>query len=869
MVSVKKGTQKTLLRQHCKVQTPTPIYKRRNNGQSFILHRAENFAIDNRWVVPYNPWLLLKYDCHINVEICSSIKSIKYLYKYIHKGPDSVAFQIQPFSDHNEVVQYVNGRWICPHEAFWKIFKFSMYKTYPSVIRLQIHLPNKHQVHFRTTDSVDNVLANERNSRTMLTEYFHIYAMEQERHKYLYTDFPKHYTWNLTSKRWAIRRRRQKVIGRMYSVHPSEGERFYLRILLSHIRAPKSFEHLMTVNNITYSTFKESAEHYGLLERDNSLQNCMREAREFQLPQALRNLFTTILLFCTPTEVRQLWNDNYSAMSEDYASSTLISDVYVMNKLLHDIDYTLQQHSKSIAQFDIPQISSNFGNVSNISSLIEDELSVPISDTALASVSLLNPAQCYAFHSIMEAIRQRNGGIFFIDGPGGSGKTFLYNAILARLRHDGHIVLATASSGIAATLLPGGTTAHLRFKIPIHVEAGSFCKFGKLSEMHKLIQHCSAILWDEAPMSHKHVFEAVDRSFQDVLNSAQPFGGKVVIMGGDFRQVPPVVVNGTKFQIINASIIGSPLWSTVQLLSLTENMRAVGDQQFSKFLLRLGNGEEYIYDDDMIQIPTSMIIPWEGEHSVNVLINSVFSDIKSAATNCEYWEERALLTPLNDDVSLLNEKCLKLLSGDEITYYSFDSVDDDGCNLYPQEFLNSISACTLPPHKLSLKKGTPVMLLRNLNPRIGLCNGSRLLCRHFSRNIIEAEILTGQHKGKSVFLPRIPLKNAGDFNMPFELTRKQFPIRLSFAITINKSQGQTIRQVGLYLPSPVFTHGQLYVALSRGVSAKNTKVLVRDGFIPGHPGTYTKNVVFKELLSKVTVQVHSLFLISNFFSKCL
>ncbi|KAK8940603.1 hypothetical protein KSP39_PZI010696 [Platanthera zijinensis] len=91
-----------------------PIYRRRNNYHSFILHRAQNFANDNRWVVPYNPWLLLKYDCHINVEICSSIKSIKYLYKYIHNGPDSVAFQVQPSSDHNEVAQYVNGRWICP-----------------------------------------------------------------------------------------------------------------------------------------------------------------------------------------------------------------------------------------------------------------------------------------------------------------------------------------------------------------------------------------------------------------------------------------------------------------------------------------------------------------------------------------------------------------------------------------------------------------------------------------------------------------------------------------------------------------------------------------------------------------------------------
>ncbi|KAK8935753.1 hypothetical protein KSP39_PZI013236 [Platanthera zijinensis] len=831
-----------------------PLYRRPNNGRSFILHRAEDFTIDNRWVVPYNPWLLLKYDCHINVEVCSSIKSIKYLYKYIHKGPDAIAFQVQPSSEHNELAQYIHGRWICPQEAFWKIFKFSMYQTYPSVVRLQIHLPNKHQVHFRTTDVIDNLLANERNSRTMLTEFFRVYDTEEEHHNYLYTEFPKHYTWNLTSRTWMLRRRRQKVIARMYSVHPSEGERFYLRILLNHIRGPSSFEHLLTVDNITYSTFKEAAEHYGLLERDNDLHNCMREAREFQLPQALRNLLTTILLYCNPTDVRQLWNDNYNAMTEDYVSTNLISDVYVLNRLLLEIDYTLQQHSKSITDFDIPQMSSLFRSMNNVSTLIEDEMSIPISDTDLNCVSMLNHAQCYAFRAIMEAIRGRAGGIFFIDGPGGSGKTFLYRVLLAHLRRDGHIVLATASSGIAATLLPGGTTAHLRFKIPIPVEAGSFCKFGKLSEMHKLIQHCSAILWDEAPMSHKHVFEAVDRSFRDVLNVPQPFGGKVVIMGGDFRQVPPVVVNATKCQIINASIVVSPMWSAVQLLSLSENMRALADEHFAKFLLRIGNGDELAYDDDMIQLPTSMIIPWEGEHSINVLINTVFSDITCSATDSDYWEDRALLATLNDDVTLLNDKCLNLLLGDEITYYSFDSVDDDSSNLYPQEFLNSISPGTLPAHKLSLKKGSPIMLLRNLNPHIGLCNGSRLLCRHFSRNIIEAEILTGQQKGKSVFLPRIPQKHAGDFNMPFELTRKQFPVRLSFAITINKSQGQTIRQVGLYLPSPVFMHGQLYVALSRGVTARNTKVLVRDGFIPGHSGTYTRNVVFKELLSKVTVQ---------------
>ncbi|KAK8940520.1 hypothetical protein KSP39_PZI009962 [Platanthera zijinensis] len=596
------------------------------------------------------------------------------------------------------------------------------------------------------------------------------------------------------------------------------------------------------------------SEHYGLLEQDNSLHNCMEDAREFQMPAALRTLFTTILLFCNPTNVRELWNANYASMIEDYVSSSSASDLYVLNKLLREIDNILQQHNKCITQFDLPQMSAKFQNITNFSILIEDELSLPVSNTDLISISSLNESQSYIFHIITTAIQQGNGGMFFIDGPAGTGKTFLYKSILAHLRKDGHIVLATASSGIAATLLPGGNTAHLRFKIPVPIEAESYCNISKLSALQQLLQQCSAILWDEAPMSHKYIFESVDRSIRDALSKDLPFGGIVLLMGGDFRQIPPVVINGTVSQIINASIVTSSLWPNVRVLSLTENMRAINDYEFSKFLLRIGNGIESTGADDMVCIPDSMIIPWDGEHSISTLISVIFSNMTRNITDYSYWENRALLTPLNEDVAHLNEKCLTVFPGEEMTYYSFDSVEDDKYNIYPQELLNNISASNLPPHKLSLKRGAPIMLLRNLNPRIGLCNGSRLICRQFSRNVIEAEILTGQHKGKAVFLPRIPLKNTGDQQMPFELTRKQFPVRLSFALTINKSQGQTIQHVGLYLPSPVFTHGQLYVALSRGTTAANTKVLIKNNLLPGYPGAYTKNIVFRDLLSKVNLQ---------------
>jgi ATP-dependent DNA helicase PIF1 len=146
--------------------------------------------------------------------------------------------------------------------------------------------------------------------------------------------------------------------------------------------------------------------------------------------------------------------------------------------------------------------------------------------------------------------------------------------------------------------------------------------------------------------------------------------------------------------------------------------------------------------------------------------------------------------------------------GGEMVYHSFDEAVDDPRNYYPQEFLNTLTPNRLPPHVLKLKIGCPIILLRNLDPANGLCNGTRLVVRGCQRNSIDAKIVLGQHAGKRVFLPRIPLCPSDDEMFPFQFKRKQFPIRLSFAMTVNKSRGQTIPNVGVYLPAPVFSHGQ-------------------------------------------------------------
>jgi ATP-dependent DNA helicase PIF1 len=163
--------------------------------------------------------------------------------------------------------------------------------------------------------------------------------------------------------------------------------------------------------------------------------------------------------------------------------------------------------------------------------------------------------------------------------------------------------------------------------------------------------------------------------------------------------------------------------------------------------------------------------------------------------------------------------------GGEVVYHSFDEAVDDPHNYYPREFLNTLTPNGIPPHVLKLKIGCPVILLRNLDPANELCNGTRLVVRACQRNSIDAEIVLGHHVEKRVFLPRIPLCPSDDQMFLFQFKRKQFPIRLTFAMTVNKSQSQTIPSVGVYLPAPVFSHGQLYVAISRATARTNIKIL--------------------------------------------
>ena len=155
----------------------------------------------------------------------------------------------------------------------------------------------------------------------------------------------------------------------------------------------------------------------------------------------------------------------------------------------------------------------------------------------------------------------------------------------------------------------------------------------------------------------------------------------------------------------------------------------------------------------------------------------------------------------------------------------------------------------MAPSTLTLKVGCPIILLTNLSPATGLANGTRLICKRFTSKVIEATIATGHHKNKCVFIPRITrYSNEADLTMPIHFKRRHFPLRLAFAMTINRSQGQTLSRVGIYLPQSVFAHGQFYTAASRTPLDTDTTIMAVNSKIEGLPDRYTKNVVFQEVL---------------------
>ncbi|XP_019177192.1 PREDICTED: uncharacterized protein LOC109172491 [Ipomoea nil] len=550
----------------------------------------------------------------------------------------------------------------------------------------------------------------------------------------------------------------------------------------------------------------------------------------------------------------------------------VLTDSHKTNFALVEIEKLLSTHGKSLK--DYPEMpTANFGALNVIANrFIQEESAYDCGEQEKENQELVRQLieeQNVIYNEVLTDIDCQDGGLFFVYGYGGTGKTFLWRALSSALRFKSEIVLNVASSGMSSLLLPGGRTAHSRFAIPISVNEDSTCNISHGSQLAELLVQTKLIIWDEAPMMHKFCFEALDRTMRDLLRFINPrsydmtFGGKTVVFGGDFRQILPVIPKGTRQDIVRASISSSYLWKFCKVFRLTKNLRLRSVQsenegkeieEFAKWIANIGDGTIGSQRDgeSEITVPEHLLLKCEDD-PIATIVDSTFPNFRLGIGNLSYLNDSAILAPTLDVVDAVNQYMNDHNPVEGKTYLSCDSVCksdsnvDMLANLHTPEFLNALRCSGVPNHALTLKVGSPVMLLRNIDHTLGLCNGTRLIVTRLADHVLEGQIMCGTNAGTGVLIPRMSL-TPSDPRLPFKFQQKQFPLMLSYVMTINKSQGQTLAKVEL-LKKPVFNHGQLYVAVSRVSNPRGLKILICGENVPCL--STTKNVVYNEAFNNV------------------
>ena len=244
--------------------------------------------------------------------------------------------------------------------------------------------------------------------------------------------------------------------------------------------------------------------------------------------------------------------------------------------------------------------------------------------------------------------------------------------------------------------------------------------------------------------------------------------------------------------------------------------------------------------ENMIKLPEELFI---DSSRGDDLVDHIFPDFQNKFRDISWVKSRAILCPTNEECNYINRILLDQLPGDGTVYKSCDSVSEAEAHMYPTEFLNTIDLQGIPPHYLELKLGAVIILLRNLNPSEGHVNGTRYVIQNLLPHVIDATSISGSKIGAKLFIPRIWLTTK-DATLPFEMKRKQFPVKLAYSMTANKAQGQTLEKVGIYIAKEFFSHVQLYVAISRVGDENCVKILFKE-----ENKFHVKNVLYREVLT--------------------
>ncbi|KAL3076362.1 hypothetical protein niasHS_011781 [Heterodera schachtii] len=860
--------------------------------------------MDDSRVIPYNAFFLLKYGCHINVEYVFGQKACKYIFKYLLKGFEKAYVRVaQPrrsaqqgrndgttgadeVYDYDEIAATFKVRYMTAMEAYLRLNSYKIVGTSHQIYTLSVHDELGQTIVVEEGHEEEGRWRVQENTR--LTAFFALCARDPEAAALTYDRVPYRYSWDFRTRSWKKRVRqleedpdKAKMFVRVYTVSPRKHELFALRTLLLHRPGPKSFADLRTIDGVQFDTFVGTCQHLGLQVSDEVFRRAMQEAcAEMSNLKRLQHYFAMLLAHAHPPNPQALFDEFLNEMNppvaanhpgvvpksaEIRAAEVMLNLEYYLNCMgtnTNDVGlkglpvgYDFQQQAQLLEQDNI--FDSFYGEDAG-------QRRKPPQQVAVEQIGRLNPDQRDAFDEISASIL---GGcdqkLFFLEGAGGCGKPTLdgnANAQWVRnqeLQRD--TVVAAASTGIAALLLIGGGTAHRHFYVPNDVTLETPPMLNFESAKAAQLRQAQLIIIDEISMLSNIVLDYIDRLLRDVCANATPFGNKVVVLSGDWRQLTPVVEHGTREDQVGTSIKMGALFCLFKKISLTINMRTEpGEQSLRNWLQEIGNGMHRVGTDsqgftNQLRIPPELLVN-DLDHTIHFCFPEALFDDPLA--NADAIAHNAILCPTNNDVLHINEVALNRMSGCGREFLSIDEPLEPNEEMhhfrtdFNMEAVHNEMPSGMPPHKLNIKVGTPVMLIRNLDVTQGLCNGTRLQVMRTSENNLFCRILTGPRAGAQniIAIPRIQFEyGRARHHRGLRFRRLQFPVRLCFAMTINKAQGQTLQRMALVLNGrQCFSHGQVYVAMSRVTQMDGIRVYAP--FCKSGYETHIENVVYHELL---------------------
>uniref|UniRef100_A0A914I8K2 ATP-dependent DNA helicase n=1 Tax=Globodera rostochiensis TaxID=31243 RepID=A0A914I8K2_GLORO len=877
--------------------------KKSRGGQAAAL-------LDDSRVIPYNAFLLLKYGCHINIEYVFGQKACKYIFKYLLKGFEKAYVRVlqprrgersQPETvcDYDEIAATFKVRYMTSMEAYLRLHSYRIVRLSHQIYPLSLH------------DELGQMLVIEeghaeqgrRNLQlhTRLTAFFDLCSNDPDVSELTYDRVPYRYYWNQKHRKWIKRKRPlvEEVAGarmfvRVYTVSPKHCELFAIRALLLHRPGPKSFKDLRTIDGQCYANFTEAAIQLNLLENDIIFAGAMRDACIDNMNlNKLQHFFAMLIAHGRPSDPQKLFNTfldqmrpHRAGVDPDIPSQSLERR---RGEVMRNLEYYLTCMSTSCGEVGLCGLPSDYsfgyqGAILEETRLENDfygDHAQRLTPQKLVEkhVKKLNVDQRKAFACITEAVNGRgNKRCFFVEGSGGCGKTFLYNTLIrwclagkpqinsepelprqAPTQLNTGSVLASASTGIAALLLIGGATAHRLFSVPNDVCDDTPPRLAFESAGAKKLRSAELFIIDEISMLSNKVLRYIDRLLRDVCATNKPFGGKPIVLGGDWKQLAPVVEQGTRDDQLQESIKMDKLFKdNFEQLHLSINMRTALDQRaLCEWLHIIGNGLHQAGANRQqgrhplkLHIPSELLVDTLEEIIDFCFPAALFND---PIRHAELIKDSVILSPTNADLQAINEKAMERIAGAPMIYLSIDSPLDGQEELgtfradFNIEAIHNEMPSGMPPHKLILKTGASVMLIRNLDVSCGLCNGTRMQLRRMTEENLFCKLLTGPREGQEYIIPRVKFEyGQGRHHRGIRFRRIQFPVRPCFAMT---AQGQTLQRMGLVLNGKqCFSHGQVYVAMSRVTTMAGIRVFSPHTCVGDT--TTINNVIIPELLDQ-------------------